>query len=1061
MEGSLDRSKGKDAYTDVVSLMMYRVHEGLRRSINGTLMGHETATCMETLREDLKNTSTNSSAGQHVLNMRFALGADDTTYLNSAISMLYTGSHSDIDAMSIAPPDINKQIRKAVIAQLRSDTIKRRRDAGRVIMELAETIVFYLSFETIRQMLNIAMESLYFSTIDDPTLYVINTFLQDPWDANKVLNHIKKNAEDKSVYYILKLLETALDTDSSVGRAIDHILVDISGAPEESAEHEKNEAVSIYDRLEAQFQKQFKHVMSKINLTGTSTGAGVTHDALLQLEATPLKTMPTFSTAPLTENESRSCLQYIKDRRDRPERLPATKLPFITYCVKRGIVGLKGPLHVDCAQNVYEGITDMEKMFKYELPDYKVTSVKKIINPTIPQNDISLTYVQSRDHFEVTVHDAIIKGLNSAVDIAVSQFDGDYAFVPHDPEYPGIEARLCIKWNPEGEYGENIATTAALEHVATRCRQMAIQTPSIEQYRVLKGMYALMATGIHLRRLAPHAKTIMQARTKEKHNRQHIYNIDEPRMIKCTTPHAAYNASHFAVPYDVGYDNFDDTTTIYHNNNTYPYNPQNLNWTEVNCDFNSQLRSYGDVNTKAGILSLNENNGSNKQTLLPEFIIGPTVQERDCVFYAGADLRNINDDAHKNLVPLSSPMNTIRLLERESMHAIVRYALLHSHALHGVNDKDCVDEAEEVAREATLRSSSHGQDRRDDPRKGIWNDVLREVAISNDRLYTFIRTLSGAMGEEASVLLSSADDTAQRSMRALESERKDLAKRVADFQTKIAEIIIGGIVKTSHLEMRPDGKGEGELEIVDAEMAKELRALASGESGRPFFEANVAVQGMINQARAEKTSLGSVVQGLGTVVSTLYHQLQTELYSSNDLGMDGLSLLGQPRNSFMVHLRDDATAAIRVAYERFCMEFQGRHVTLYELIEGCDPTLCVLFAQFVAQVLIQVRSTSGVSALYTSQSTRYQTSLQTRVALLRLVRRAEEYAQSIRPPARASTSGTAEAIQSARMAYFAQQPPSVTTQPAVRSAGRRYDSKAGWHTYPVTRNIALRHHPYG
>jgi hypothetical protein len=272
------------------------------------------------------------------------------------------------------------------------------------------------------------------------------------------------------------------------------------------------------------------------------------------------------------------------------------------------------------------------------------------------------------------------------------------------------------------------------------------------------------------------------------------------------------------------------------------------------------------------------------------------------------------------------------------------------------------------------------------------------------------------MGEDASVLLSSVDERAQRASRALEMERKEIAKRVSDFQSKIVEIIISGIVKTSHLEMRPDGSNDGEMQVMDAEMAKELRALASGESGRPFFEANVAVQGMINQSRAEKTSLGSVVRGLGGVVSTLYEQLQTELSTAVGTSGGSLSTLGQPRNSYMVHLRDDATAAIRVGYDRFSREFSGRSIRLYELIEGCDPHLSLRFAEFVAHVLIQVRSSSGATALYVSDATRRQTSLQARASLLRLINRAGEYVRSVSSPHFDLLD--ADSIQSARLAYF-------------------------------------------
>jgi len=269
-------------------------------------------------------------------------------------------------------------------------------------------------------------------------------------------------------------------------------------------------------------------------------------------------------------------------------------------------------------------------------------------------------------------------------------------------------------------------------------------------------------------------------------------------------------------------------------------------------------------------------------------------------------------------------------------------------------------------------------------------------------------------------------------------------------------------VKTSRLEMRPDGS-DGNFEVVDAEMANQLRALASGESGRPFYEANVAVQAMISQSRTDRTSLGAVVKGLSSVVSTLNEQLQTELLNSNSAGSGGLSMIAQPRNSFMVHLRDDATAAIRVAYDRFSNEFRGRMIRLYELVEGCDPHLSLRFAEFVANVLIQIRTSSGQTALYVSEGIRQQTALQARASLVRLTNRASVYVRSS-PMPNFNNGSSASSIQAARMSYFsnavAQNGSAIEKGYIVRVEGRS-DTLGGWNGgYHLPYNVGLRYAPY-
>ena len=159
----------------------------------------------------------------------------------------------------------------------------------------------------------------------------------------------------------------------------------------------------------------------------------------------------------------------------------------------------------------------------------------------------------------------------------------------------------------------------------------------------------------------------------------------------------------------------------------------------------------------------------------------------------------------------------------------------------------------------------------------------------------------------------------------------------------------------------------------------------------------------------------------------------------------------------MVHLRDDATAAIRVAYDRFSSEFKGRRVKLYELVEGCDPSLSLRFAEFVAHVLIQIRSSSGATALYVSEGTRHQTAIQSRASLLRLTNRASEYTRFASPPSHGDGS------QAARMAYFGRAVPghgevSHSRGYIIRVEGRS-DTEGGWkHNLPY--NYGLRYTPY-
>ena len=206
--------------------------------------------------------------------------------------------------------------------------------------------------------------------------------------------------------------------------------------------------------------------------------------------------------------------------------------------------------------------------------------------------------------------------------------------------------------------------------------------------------------------------------------------------------------------------------------------------------------------------------------------------------------------------------------------------------------------------------------------------------------------------------------------RDLQAQRKANNDRIAAFQSKIVESLIGSMMKESGLRLNTSPKDAGEgLIVINGETAKQINDLASGESGRPFFEANVALRALTEKSAGGQHKLEEVVAQLNGVVKQLHTSLDAELLSPQTAGAS-LAELSLPRNSYFVRLREDTTAAIRSAYDKFCVECSlkgiGR-VCLWEIIEGCDHTLCTRFAEFVGHVLIQNRTSTGVSALYSSR----------------------------------------------------------------------------------------------
>ena len=204
--------------------------------------------------------------------------------------------------------------------------------------------------------------------------------------------------------------------------------------------------------------------------------------------------------------------------------------------------------------------------------------------------------------------------------------------------------------------------------------------------------------------------------------------------------------------------------------------------------------------------------------------------------------------------------------------------------------------------------------------------------------------------------------------------------------------------------------------VVDADVAKKIQELASGTSGAPFFEANVALRHLKDSASGRPQPVEKIVGDIAGLGRALHDRLMEQLIPTLQGGAS-LSELAHPRNSYCVRLKDDTTAAILEAYDRFSTEFAmrgGGRVSLWELVEGADATLSQRFATFVGHVLVQNRTSTGVNALYTSRTQLAVNSTQAGVSLQRLVNQAFAYRSRVSPPDWSDSSGAEEA----RKKYF-------------------------------------------
>ena len=137
-----------------------------------------------------------------------------------------------------------------------------------------------------------------------------------------------------------------------------------------------------------------------------------------------------------------------------------------------------------------------------------------------------------------------------------------------------------------------------------------------------------MAVGLELRRFAPHAKVIMNARKRPDDNRQHMKKSDTFARSRCTKPHAAYDSREFAVLYDAGYDTVRDTTYVYETRNQHNYNASpTVLCTNQDLSVDTNDYTYEEFNQQAQALLLIHKDGMNGHTTLPELIVVPNIYD--------------------------------------------------------------------------------------------------------------------------------------------------------------------------------------------------------------------------------------------------------------------------------------------------------------------------------------------------------------------------------------------------------------------------------------------------
>lgn len=301
--------------------------------------------------------------------------------------------------------------------------------------------------------------------------------------------------------------------------------------------------------------------------------------------------------------------------------------------------------------------------------------------------------------------------------------------------------------------------------------------------------------------------------------------------------------------------------------------------------------------------------------------------------------------------------------------------MLSSAARWRSNSDEIRHELQRVAEDRSTRKQAERQ-----RRSSLWLDAMRELSITNDRLYIFLRTLAGTLHESIDAVIEVNDSSVQRAQEQERSRRTEALRKANDFSNRVMQTVFSAALKSAKLDF---GLSGSEIVVLSQANVEEVRRLAEGESGVGYFEAAQQLQQAVNSPQG--VPLERMMQSVAAVLQELRQQQVNAVdEQTSDVLRSSFEYLSAPRNSFTVRLKAEASAAIRTAWSTFCVEWaqkatgRTRRPSAWELIEGPDNVLRTTFATYCAYQLSHSRIFSSSSAVYVSR-----TSSQTNFSMMR------------------------------------------------------------------------------
>ena len=299
-------------------------------------------------------------------------------------------------------------------------------------------------------------------------------------------------------------------------------------------------------------------------------------------------------------------------------------------------------------------------------------------------------------------------------------------------------------------------------------------------------------------------------------------------------------------------------------------------------------------------------------------------------------------------------------------------------------------------------------------RHAIWNDTLREVAISGDRLWAFVRQLSGTIHESVDAICQIDEGQLISQQREMMQRRQRAAEQAAREHMALVKNVFSSILREGGLTLGigTNGADLGQFKVVASALRKQASELANRSSGDGFFTNGVQLEQLLAKGTGEITlnELFAQLRQAGVELQQAALSANSSFNGIADMG-GSLEFLSAPRNSLVLRYKPEALAAIRQAHDSFQQEMRQhhwhriRHITAYELIEGRSEELCTAFAAYSAHLLANARIFSSSLAPYVGVQPARANATQLQISLHKLIRAACNYVMSVPAPCFTSTEG--------------------------------------------------------